>query len=162
MTEGSLTSFVMEPGPDNRWKPFLDLANIPRVRLPEFIEIRRAAEERHLSIEQLLPSVEFVRDTIRFMLYQITMKGYAAIPGFRKIHLGNLEAFTDPEWKEKLPPFIRCNFTEVAKIAHEAADAFLAYCRMPDAERPLFVRRLWKYFPRERTDSLQGVTPISS
>jgi hypothetical protein len=111
------------------------------------------------SAEELLPSVEYVRDTIRFMLYHMTIcapegdvaKGRdARIRGLQKINLGNLEALIDTRWKEKLPWFIRRNVTVVSKIARESAEAFLEWCRMPTSERPRFVFRLWKYFPEAK------------
>ncbi|UCD86434.1 MAG: hypothetical protein JSV01_01255 [Desulfobacterales bacterium] len=147
----------MKPDPDKKWRAFLDLANTPRVRLPEFIQCGEAYldMDRGFSVEDLLPSVEYVRDTIRFMLYHMTMKSDAAIPGFRKVHLGNLEALIDPRWKEKLPYFISCNFIVVSQLGREASKAFLEYCRIPNGERPRFVRRLWKYFP---LDKCTGVT----
>lgn len=130
-----------------KWDKFLDLANTPRSRLPEFIKSSEVDMDRGFSEEELLPSVEFVRDTIRFLLYQMTMKSDPATAGYRKIHLGNLEALIDPRWKEKLPYFISRNFSVVSQIAHEAAKSFLEWCRMPNGKRPRFVRRLWKYFP---------------
>jgi hypothetical protein len=138
----------MKPGPDTKWYVFLHLANTPRVRLPELIASSEADTDRSFSAEELLPSVEYVRDTIRFMLYQMTMKSDADIPGFRKLHLGNLEALIDPRWKEKLPHFISRDFTVVSQLAYKAAQAFLAYCRIPNGERPRLIRRLWKYFPQ--------------
>jgi hypothetical protein len=139
----------MKPGFDTKWHVFLDLANTPRVRLPELIASVEADKDGGFSAEELLPSVEYVRDTIRFMLYQMTMKSDAAIPGFRKMHLGNLGALIDPKWKEKLPPFISRDFSVVAQLAHKAAQAFFVYCRIPNGERPRLVRRLWQYFPEK-------------
>jgi hypothetical protein len=144
----------VKPDPDKKWRVFLDLANTPRVRLPELIQSIEANRDHGFSVEDLLPSVEYVRDTIRFMLYHMTMKSDADIPGFRKVHLGNLEALIDPQWKEKLPYFISCNFIVVSQLGREASKAFLEYCRLPYGERPRFIRRLWQYFPTKCT----GVT----
>lgn len=70
----------------------------------------------------------------------------ARIRGLQKINLGNLEALIDRRWKETLPWFIQRDVTVVSGIAHESAEAFLEWCRMPNGERPRCVRRLWKYF----------------
>ena len=138
-----------------KWDKFLDLANTPRSRLPELIESKEVDIGFNFSVEELLPSVEYVRDTIRFLLYHMTIrhspgdiakKSDTVIRGYCKVHLGNLEALIDPRWKQKLPYFISRNFTVVSQMAHEAATAFVEWSQMPNGERPRFVCRCWKYF----------------
>ena len=140
---------------DTKWYKFLDLANTPRGQLSELIKSSKVDMGCGLSVEELLPSVEYARDTIRFLLYHTTLRdseGYGAkkndtsIRGYRKIHLANLEAFIDPGWKQKLPYFISRDLTVVSQMALEAAKAFLGWCGMPNGEGTRFVRRCWKYF----------------
>ena len=142
---------------DTKWHKFLDLANTPRSRLPELIGSSKVDMGSGFSVEELLPSVEYVRDTIRFVLYKMTIcdseggiarKNDCTIRGYRKIHLKNLEALTDPLWKQKLPYFIRRDFAVISQTAHDAAKVFLEWCGMPNGERPRFVRSWWCFKQR--------------
>jgi hypothetical protein len=140
-----------------KWQRFLDLVNTPRSRLPELIDTTEGHPGSGPSVEELLPSVESVWETIRFMLRQLrildcetgTVKEKVdAMRGFRKIHLGNLEALTNPQWKQTLPHYISRDFSVVSKTAHKAAEVFLECCRMPKADRPHFALCRWcqEYF----------------
>lgn len=140
---------------DTKWHKFLELANTPRGRLPELIKSSEVDMAYGFSVEELLPSVEYVWDTLRFLLHHMTIgdsegeaadKTDTAIRVYGKIHIANLEALTDPPWKEKLPYSVSCNFTVVSHVAQEAAEAFVEWCRMPSGERPRFVRRHFQYF----------------
>ena len=140
---------------DTKWHKFLELANTPRGRLPELIKSSEVDMTYGFSLEELLPSVEYVWDTLRFLLHQMTIRDSegdtakkidTAIRVYRKIHIANLEALTDPRWKDKLPYSISHNFTVLSQLAHEAAKAFVEWCRMPSGERPRFVRRHFQYF----------------
>jgi len=147
---------VKEPT-ETSWHIFLDLVNTAPNQLAKFIESSELDMTSGFSAKELLPSAKFVWDTIRFLLNKMTHGGVekgtanendTTIRGYQRIHLANLEAFGGPQWQQKLPYYIRRDFSGVSETARQAAKAFVEFCHMPKDNRPHFVRCRWcqKYF----------------
>lgn len=133
-------------------RKFLELANRPPRLLRELIKVNEGHLVSGFSVEDLLPSVQFVRGAIRYVFYRMLGIGAETklddrtcrmYRGSCEIHLRNLEALVDPRWKKRLPSYIRRDFLVIAKTARDAAKAFLHVYRSPPHNWPRMATCRW-------------------
>lgn len=138
--------------PSIKCRKFLELVNVPPRLLPELIKVNEGHLMSGFSTEDLLPSVEFVRRAIRYVLYRMLGTGAEAkldkrtcrmYRGSCEIHMRNLEALVDPRWQKRLPYYIRRDFPVIAKTARDAANAFLHVYRSPEHKWPRIATCRW-------------------
>ena len=131
---------------------FLELVNSPPRLLPKLIKVNEGHVGPGFSVEELLPSVRFVRDAIRYVLYRMLGIGAETkldertrrmYRGSCEIHLRNLEALVDPRWEKRLAPYIQREFSLIAKTARDAASAFLHVYRSPPNKWPNMATCRW-------------------
>lgn len=144
-------------------RKFLGLANSPPRLLPDFVKVNEGYLVSDVLVDDLLPSVLFVRGAIRYVLYRMLGIGAETkldertcrmYRGSCEIHLRNLEALIDPQWKKRLAPYIRRDFPVVAKTARDSAAAFLHVYRSPPHTWPRMATCRWcqGYFVVERDE----------
>ena len=143
---------VMEGHDTTKCQKFLELANIPPRLLPELLKRNEGHLVSDSAVESLLPSVQFVRDSIRYVLYRMLGIGAEArldkrtismYRGSCEIHLRNLEALADPQWERRLAPYIQREFSKIAKTARDAANAFVHVYRRPSHKWPHMATCRW-------------------
>jgi len=142
----------MESHDTIKCRKFLELVNAPSRLLPELIKVNEGHLVSGFSVEDLLPSVKFVRGAIRYVLHRMLDMGAKAkldektlrmYRGSCEMHLRNLEALVDPHWQKRLPYFIRRDFPVIAKTARDAANAFLHVYRSPEHKWPRIATCKW-------------------